>query len=168
MSYLGAGANIVQNPIYDQINWDYPDLIGCPDVFETDGQFRLFAGENTKKNMISSMDELFYRPLISKLTYCGLFGVYNEGSYLPLGLPLLAPRRSKDIPYLWWCAKNHNNTKYTQETVAKIRVKLPALPCSLYEDTKVANQENWESRYWSIQTADGAIPFPVFDSIDGE
>jgi len=90
------------------------------------------------------------------------------GAYLPLGIQVLVNRRrGQDERYLWWCSKNHNNTQYVAETMARIRVKIPALPDSLYHDVRVANAPHWQARYWSILSADGVIPLPVFDAVDG-
>jgi len=46
MALVGNGLNLAYEPLYHIINRDYPELFGCPEVFETDGQFRLLEGQS--------------------------------------------------------------------------------------------------------------------------
>jgi len=98
-------------------------------------------------------------------------GDHTVGTWLPTGVQMLIPRLGSDSPYLFWCAKNHDDPRTAPTIVVKIRVKLPVFPDGLYKDTstlQVAYRHEYTSRYWSIMTGDAVLPEPVFGSVDGQ
>ena len=55
MALVGNGLNLAYEPLYHIIHNDYPELFSCPEVFETDGQFRLLEGQSVYITTILSL-----------------------------------------------------------------------------------------------------------------